>query len=179
MSMYLDVTGIEGESKSPVASWNKKVENYQLSYTVNQTTSLQAGSGLITSGASFSPMSITKVMDKSTPLLWAKLCGGEPIDLVIIRVSRPGANPLGPAGGLFEAENYVMQNVLVTSYSTSGVPGPGGLPSEDWTLAFTAITENYRTVDAKGNLQPPQSQGWDIGANAPAIGAPAMGAGVA
>ena len=177
MSMYLDVTSIEGESKSPVPNWNKKIDNNSMGYDVSQRTSLEAGSGLISGGAIFGPMQISKVMDKSTPLLWAKLCGGEPIDLVVIRVSRPGANAIGPAGGLFEAENYSMKNVIVTSYHTSGTPGPGGLPMENWSLAFTAITENYRTVDAKGNLQPPQSAGWDIGSNTPTMVGPAMGAG--
>jgi type VI protein secretion system component Hcp len=126
---------------------------------------MEAGSGLVASGAIFGPMQISKVMDKSTPLLWSKLCAGEPITMVTIRVSRPGANPLGPAGGLFEAEKYILENVIVTSYHTSGSPGPGGLPMESWSLAFTAITEVYRTVDAKGNLVAAQTQGWDVSAN--------------
>jgi len=175
MSMYLDVTAIQGESKSPVANWNQKIDQQSMGYSVSQRTSLEAGSGLISGGAIFGPMQVSKVMDKSTPLLWAKLCGGEPIDLVIVRVSRPGATAIGSAGGLFEAENYCMKNVIVTSYHTSGNPGPGGLPLESWSLAFTAITENYRTVNATGNLQPPQSAGWDIGANTATVVGPAMG----
>jgi type VI secretion system secreted protein Hcp len=165
MSMYLDVVGIAGESMSPVPNWKDKIDDNSMGYDVSQKTSLEAGRGLIASGAIFGPMQISKVMDKSTPLLWAKLCGGEPIHTVTIRVSRPGANPLGPAGGLFEAEKYILENVIVTSYHTSGSPGPGGLPLESWSLAFTAITEVYRTVDAKGNLQPAQTQGWDVSAN--------------
>jgi type VI secretion system Hcp family effector len=146
-----------------------------MGYDVSQKTSLDAGSGLVASGAVFSPMQVTKVMDKSTPILWAKLCAGEPITTVTIRVSRPGADPHGAAGGLFEAENYIMQNVIVTSYHTSGSPGPGGLPLESWSLAFTAITENYRIVDPKGNIQPTQTKGWDINGNHPAAGTPPMG----
>src|SRR5580658_9683491 len=110
MSMYLDVTGIAGESQSPVTNWTQKIDEQSMGYDVSQKTSLEAGSGLVSSGAIFGPMQITKVMDKSTPLLWAKLCAGEPIPMVTIRVSRPGADPLGAAGGLFEAENYIMQN---------------------------------------------------------------------
>src|ERR1035438_9516673 len=130
MSMFLDVVSISGESQSPVGNWNQKIDQQSMGYDVSQRTSLEAGSGLVSSGAIFGPMQVSKVMDKSTPLLWAKLCAGEPIDLVVIRVSRPGANPLGPAGGLFEAEKYILENVIVTSYHTSGSPGPGGLPVE-------------------------------------------------
>ncbi|MGD0869623.1 MAG: type VI secretion system tube protein Hcp [Bryobacteraceae bacterium] len=165
MSMYLDVVSIAGESMSAVPNWNQKIDDNSMGYDVSQKTSLEAGSGLVASGAIFGPMQISKVMDKSTPLLWSKLCAGEPITMVTIRVSRPGANPLGPAGGLFEAEKYILENVIVTSYHTSGSPGPGGLPMESWSLAFTAITEVYRTVDAKGNLQAAQTQGWDVSAN--------------
>ncbi|MGA2197012.1 MAG: type VI secretion system tube protein Hcp [Bryobacteraceae bacterium] len=165
MSMYLDVVGIAGESLSPVPNWKDKIDDNSMGYDVSQKTSLEAGSGLVASGAIFGPMQISKVMDKSTPLLWSKLCAGEPIATVTIRVSRPGANAIGPAGGLFEAEKYIMENVVVTSYHTSGSPGPGGLPMESWSLAFTAITEVYRTVDAKGNLQAAQTEGWDINGN--------------
>ena len=162
MSMYLDIQGIEGESQSPVTNWNKKIDVASMGYDISQRTSQEAGSGLISSGAIFSALQISKVMDKSTPLLWGKLCGGEPIDSVILRVSRPGANSTGPAGGLFEAETYTLTNVIVTSYHTSGSPGPGGLPMESWSLAFTKMDEKYQTVDPKGALEPQQFAGWDI-----------------
>ena len=164
MSMYLDIQGIPGESKSPNNDWNLKIEVQTMAYDVSQGTSLEAGSGLITSGSNFGAMHITKAMDKSTPLLFGKLAGGEPIPTVIIRVSRPGgtATGAGLTRGLFEAETYTLQNVIITSYQTSGSPGPGGLPLESWTLAFTSIVEVYNTVDALGNKQPPQHAGYDI-----------------
>ena len=46
---------------------------------------------------------------------------------------------------------------------------------ESWSLAFTAITENYRIVDPQGNIQPTQTAGWDINGNKPASGTPPMG----
>lgn len=175
MSMFLDVTSIAGESQSPIKNWNQKIDQHSMGYDVSQKTSLEAGSGLISSGAIFGPMQVSKVMDKTTPLLWAKLCAGEPIPTVTIRVSRPGADPLGAGGGLFEAENYVLQNVIVTSYHTSGAPGPGGLPMESWSLAFTAVTENYRIVDPTGKIQPTQTASWDITLNGPAAPTTPMG----
>ena len=161
MSMYLDVVGILGESISPkVPNWNQKIDDNSMGYDVSQKTSLEAGSGLIAGGAIFGPMQISKVMDRSTPYLWAKLCAGEPIQTVTIRVSRTGG-----AAGLYEAEKYILENVIVTSYHTSGSPGPGGLPMESWSLAFTAITEVYRTVDLKGAFVATQTAGWDVSAN--------------
>jgi type VI secretion system secreted protein Hcp len=162
MSMYLDIAGILGESKSPNNDWKQKIEVQTMAYDVSLRTSLEAGSGLVSGASIVGAMHITKAMDRSTPLLFGKLAGGEPILLATLRVSRPGASTTGPAGGLFEAETYTLKNVIVTSYNTSGAPGPGGLPLESWTLAFTSITEVYNTVDALGNMQPPQQGGWDI-----------------
>jgi hypothetical protein len=36
---------------------------------------------------------------------------------------------------------------------------------ESWSLAFTAITEVYRTVDTKGAFVATQTAGWDVSAN--------------
>ena len=106
MSMYLDVVGITGESINlKVPNWNQKIDDNTMGYDVSQKTSLEAGSGLIAGGAIFSPMQISKVMDRSTPYLWAKLCAGEPIATVTIRVSRTGG-----ASGLYEAEKYILEN---------------------------------------------------------------------
>lgn len=167
MSMYLDITEIQGESQSPNTDWKQKIELQSMSFDVSQKTSLEAGSGLISSGAIFGALHITKAMDKSTPLLFGKLAGGEPIATAIIRVSRPGAATTGPVGGLFEAETYTLRNVIVASYQTSGAPGPGGLPLESWTLAFTSVTEVYNTVDAAGKMQPAQHAGYDISMGKP------------
>src|ERR1017187_4458371 len=112
MSMYLDVVGIAGESQSPVANWNAKIDQQSMGYDVSQATSLEAGSGLTVKGAEFSQMQITKAMDVSTPKLGVTVSTGEPTATVTSRINRPGADPLGPAGGSFEAENYIMQNVI-------------------------------------------------------------------
>lgn len=46
---------------------------------------------------------------------------------------------------------------------------------QSWSLAFTAITENYRIVDPKCNIQPTQTACWDIAANTPAWATAPMG----
>ena len=167
MSMYLDIAEIAGESLSPNPDWKAKIEVQTIAFDVSQSTSLEAGGGLVSGGANFGALHITKAMDKSTPMLFGKLAGGEPIQTATLRVSRPGGSTVGPVGGLFEAETYTLQNVIIQSYSTSGAPGPGGLPLESWTLAFTSVVEVYHTVDALGKMQPVQHAGYDISAGKP------------
>jgi type VI secretion system Hcp family effector len=165
MALYLDIANFAGESESPNPNWKGKIEIFSMDYDIHQKASAQVGSGMVASAAEFHPMTITKVMDKSTPLLFAQLASGQMITTpVTIRNSRPGATAVSGSatGGLYEAESYVLTNVTIKSYATSGTPGPGGLPLESWSFSFTAITENYQTVDASGNLKAPMSQSYDV-----------------
>lgn len=170
MAMYLDIPGIAGESQSPNANWNNKIEIYDMSYHVSSPTTAQAGTGTVAAPSTFGDMSFTKQLDKSTPPLFGKVPTGDPIPVCYIRVSRPGGSTAGSSDGLFEAETYTLKNVYVKSYQTSGSPGPGGLPLENWTVAFTSINEVYQTVEAgTGKLQPQQSFGWDVAGNKTAV----------
>jgi type VI secretion system secreted protein Hcp len=162
MSQYLDIPGIPGESQSPNPNWNAKIELDTMSYGISQATTKKGSGGLLVSKAKFDNLHITKSMDKSTPALLGQLAGSKPIPLVTVRVSRAGANTGGAYAGLYEAESYALKNVRFVSYHTSGQPGVTGLPGESWTLSFSGITETYQTLDATGNLQPPQTGGFDV-----------------
>jgi type VI protein secretion system component Hcp len=169
--------GILGESKSPNTNWNQKVEIETMNFCVSTNVSQQTGTGLVSSGSKVGHLYIQKVMDRSTPILWSYLCSGNPVGVMFIRVSRPGAatgasgttgastaaSSGNTSGGLFEAETYQFQNVIISSYSTSGSPGSGGLPSEQWAFSFTYVQETYQTVDNQGNLKPVASSGFDFG----------------
>jgi type VI secretion system Hcp family effector len=154
--MYLDIAGIPGESQSPNGNWNNKIEVQHWTYDVSVDHSMEAGTGVVASGANVGHMHIVKQMDKSTPLLFAQLCKGETLPDVYLRVTQPG--PSGP----YEAETYHLQWVVVSHYSTSGSPGMGNLPQENWQLAFIAITETYQDVK-DGALQPAVVNGFDFG----------------
>jgi len=172
MAMYLDIVtpaGIVGESKSANPNWDKKIEITNLNWSVSQTTSQNRGKGLVSSGAKVGHLSISKVMDKSTPLLWFYLAAGMPIDQMFIRVNRPGlaggANAAN--GGVFEAETKEYDNVIVSSYNTSGSPGSGGLPAEHWTFSCTKVKLTTQTVSPSGVLQPSKTHGYDFSTGTP------------
>jgi type VI protein secretion system component Hcp len=169
MAMYLDIvqpSGIVGESKSQNPAWNNKIEIETLNWSVSQSTSQGRGRGLVSNGAKVGHLSITKVMDKATPLLWYYLSAGMPIDQMFIRVNRTGAAG-GSWGGLFEAETKEYDNVIVSSYTTSGSPGSAGLPSEHWTFSCTKVKLTTVTVDPTGKLLPAKTQGYDFSQGTP------------
>jgi type VI secretion system Hcp family effector len=155
--MYLDIAGIPGESQSSNANWNNKIEVQYFSYGISVDHSMEVGTGVVASGAQCGHFNITKVMDKSTPLLFAQLCGGDTLPDVYLRVTQPG-----PSGQAYESEQYHMQWVVVSHYSTSGTPGSGSLPQENWQLSFIIMTETFQDVK-DGVLQPALTKGFDYG----------------
>ena len=156
MPMYLDIASIPGESQSPNSNWNNKIEVQYFIYSIAVDHSMEVGTGVVASGAQVGHFNITKVMDKSTPLLFAQLCLGQTLPDVYLRVSQPG--PSGP----YEAEQYHMQWVVVSHYSTSGSPGMGSLPQENWRLSFIAMTETFQDVK-DGALVGAVTKGFDFG----------------
>ncbi len=156
MPMYLDITSIPGESVSSNANWNNKIEVQYFSYGIAVDHSMEVGTGVVASGAQCGHFNITKVMDKSTPLLFAQLCSGQTIKDVYLRVTQNGPS------GAYESEQYHMQWVVVSHYQTSGAPGSGNLPQENWQLAFIIMTETYQDVK-DGVLQPAITKGMDFG----------------
>lgn len=152
MAMFMDIPGIMGESDgaSPGGGtnqeWHQKIQIETMGYDISQRTTQSAGTGLASGGATVGSMHITKVMDKSTPFLFYHLCSAEPLQKVTIRVVQAGAKDQ-TYGGLYEAETYTMQNVIISSYHTSGALSPSGLPLESWSLAFVGISEQYRDLE--------------------------------
>ena len=153
--MLLDIAGILGESESPNPAWKAKIQIETMGYDISQRTSNSTGTGLVSGGATVGAMQISKQMDKSTPFLFLNLAQGQPITTCFVRVIRSGqaagSSAASPNGGLYEAETYTLTNAIISSYSTSGALGPGGLPMESWSISFSKIVENYIQVDKNGN----------------------------
>jgi len=160
--MYLDFLGnIPGESASPYGDWNEKVEIQHMAYSIHVSTSMEAGTGLASGGATVSALQVTKVMDKSTPLLFYHLCAGIPIDKMMIRGARQGSMGAAMAGH-YEAETYTFEKVVVAGYQISGNVGMGGLPTEAWTFSFSKVSESFRDLDPAGKLKPALTAGYDF-----------------
>jgi type VI secretion system Hcp family effector len=171
--MLLDINGILGENESPNPAWKAKIQIESMGYDISQRTSSSTGSGLVSGGATVGAMQISKQMDKSTPLLFLNLAKGEPIPVCYIRVVRSGqksgSSAASPYGGLYEAETYTLSDAIISSYSTSGALGSGGLPMESWSISFSKIQENYVQIGPDGNPVggAGNAVGYDFGAAKP------------
>ncbi len=167
MAMIMDIPGVLGESdgKSPSGKtntdWDQKIQIDTMGYDISQRTTQSAGTGLASGGATVGHLHLTKAMDKSTPFLFFYLCSGEAIPKVTIRVIQSGDKD-SPWDGLYEAETYVLENVIMSSYHTSGALSPAGLPLESWSLAFVKISERYQDLQM-GKKGASQMSAFDFG----------------
>jgi len=99
-------------------------------------------------------ISITKISDKSSSDLMQASASGQHIKSAKLFVRKQG-------GDQQEYLTYELENVLVSSFSTSGHGSSSGRPMESLSLNFTKIT--FEWMDASGkpkNLgagQTPQS----------------------
>ncbi|MBU4260561.1 MAG: type VI secretion system tube protein Hcp [Proteobacteria bacterium] len=151
---YLQITGIKGESTDDKhKDW---IEILSFNWGVSQMASAsQSTSGGGTSQrADFQDLSIVKLMDSASPLLFKACATGVHLDEVKLELCRAGGDKL-----LYM--EYIMNNVIISSLSVGG--GGGGEPTESVTFNYGKIKLNYikqarKGGGASGNVP----AGWDL-----------------
>lgn len=158
----LEIDGIPGESTAEGRLNLIEIQNF--SFGASNPAAVGSG-GLSAGKVSFSDISFSKVIDRSTPLLFLNSAQGKTIKKAVLYIRKSGgdAKPL---------EFYVltMEDVLVTSVQSSG--SSGDIPSESFSLAFGKIHLSYRSQLPTGALGDPVRFGWDVVANRPYSPAP-------
>ncbi|HLJ11982.1 MAG TPA: type VI secretion system tube protein Hcp [Planctomycetaceae bacterium] len=159
---YLQIDGVPGESTdSAHVGW---IEIQSFVNGVAQTfTGSFSSSGAPASGkANFNTFSVTKQVDKSSPLLYKKCCTGEPIGKISLDICRATGNSTPYL-------NFLLNNSVVASVQTAGANAGAtadDVPTEIVTFAFGKITETYTPTDAKtGKPGGVIVGGWDRNAN--------------
>ncbi len=103
-------------------------------------------------------LSVVKYMDKASANLWLRCCSGEVIPSGVLTVQRAGADKT-------QALVFELEQIFVSSYTTSGDAGSGELPTENITLSFNKITYKYTSQDKDGKPEAEVEVGWDIELN--------------
>lgn len=110
----------------------------------------------ITGRPQFQDLTITKHMDRSTPLLNQKCCEGANLGEVKLTVGRDDGGTVVP----FIV--YTLSNAVISMVGAAG--GGGDKPVEHLALNFTAIQWLFTAPGAGGHDR--TSGGWDVAANA-------------
>ena len=154
--MFLELTNnIKGESEDDKFKDTIQVLSYSLGNSNAGTGGYGGGSGA--GKAAFSDLSVTKYVDKSSPVLFQTCATGTHIDKATLHIRKSGDKPQ-------EYLTIELTEAYVSSFSQSGADG-AGLPSESMTLNFSKITMTYKEQKKDGSLGAGSPIGWDLKAN--------------
>ena len=157
VDMFLELEGdIGGESQDAVHKG--KMDILAWSWGCSQSGSFHVGSGGGSGKANFQDLSVTKFIDKASPILMLYCANGDHFPQGTLTVRKAGKDPL-------EYLVIKLKKVLVTSVSTGGSGGEDRL-TENVTLNFAQVGVKYTEQKDDGTEGDKPEFKWDIAANA-------------
>jgi type VI secretion system secreted protein Hcp len=151
VNAYLIIDGVPGPSKSRTDA----IDILSFSFGANMTSTYQTGASGQESKAGradISNITIMKVLDKTSPILFANCVSGTEMAKVSISYDKP----IGK-----KQEDYFkieMEDALITSVQLSG---SNENPVESVSFAFEKVTVSYNPEDPDGNLTAFLKKGFD------------------
>jgi len=140
MAIFLKYGSLKGEvTQETHKEW---IEVNSLQWGVGRGISSGVGGGSLreATAPSVSEITISKVMDISSPLLFKEAIGGKAVD-VKIELTQTDNN-----GKHVSFQKYVLSQTLISGYSLSS---GGDRPSESLSFSFTKIDSEYLNIDDK------------------------------
>jgi type VI secretion system secreted protein Hcp len=159
--MFLDLKGIEGESKDQ--TFSKIMDITGFSWGVSNAGSGGYGGGSGVGKVSVGDVSVMKRVDKASAYLIGLCAQGKHIDSGTIHVRKAGGdNPL-------EYLTYTMNEVFITSVQQSDASG-ADVAQESISLNFSKIQVSYKVQSSEGADDATSDVTLDIKQNAFTIG---------
>ena len=154
--MFLMIEDIDGESVGD--GHEKEIDISDYNFGMSQSISSKGG-GKGGGKASVRHLSITKSLDKATPLMMRALMSGAHIDTMKLTMRKSGGTPV-------EHFKMLMHGCALGGYTT--MPGASNDRfQESWTIYFTTFQIDYQPQDstsgaAKGAVK---EFGWNVTTN--------------
>jgi type VI secretion system secreted protein Hcp len=159
VDMYMKIgAGIDGESTDDAHTDWIEISSYN--HGVTQPVSDASFTGGMTGGrADFQDISITKVLDKATPLLNIACCKGTHIPEITLELCLATGDK-----HVFMA--YTFTDSVITSVSAGASSGAMEIrPLETVTIAYSKIKWEYTPIDATGSPGSPDDKTWNLATN--------------
>jgi type VI secretion system secreted protein Hcp len=151
---FLKIDGIEGESKH--RGYEKQIEIQSYSFGLTQSGSFAAGGGAGAGKVQVSEFIITKVTDKSSPLLMQACANGKHLKEATLFAVKSDESRT-------EFLEIKFTDLLITSYQTSA---GGDIPTESMSFNFAKMDIEYRPQNADGSLGTPVRASFDFAKSA-------------
>ena len=139
-NIFLELEGIEGESNA--VGFENQIE----------LGSLQFGVGRNAKGASFSEVSVTKLLDKSSPQLMLRTANGTTIPSAKVQFTTTGGDKVAVY------LRYCFTGVRITGFSQSS---GGERPTESVSFSYATIVQSYTQASETG-AGTVFAAGWDL-----------------
>ena len=149
---FLKIEGVPGESITKPG----EIDLLSFSWGETQPGTAGQGSGSGAGKVQAQDFHFTKLIDKSSPMLFVSCATGQHIKSAVVTARK--------AGG--KQEDYLifkMSDVLVSSYQTGGSAGSDVVPTEQFSLNFVKLELAYKEQKADGSLGGEVKQGFDYG----------------
>ena len=128
--LFLKIDGVEGETLDQDHQKWITIESYDFEYSVVGSEASARSKGKLEK----SPLTITKMLDKSTPALLQKLVGQEQLGDMEISLTLT-------SGDRTEILHLIFRNAQITSIVSSSKEGD--IPMEDITFTYEGLVMNY------------------------------------
>jgi type VI secretion system secreted protein Hcp len=163
LDIYMTIPGISGESRTDVNLGNDPrdtpINVYSFSWGMSNPTTV-GGSWQGTGKASFSDVSVQKLLDKSSPqLMQACVTGHRFPKMTLSFVKAINSN----TSEVFLT--YEFDTVLVSSVSDGANSGGDGSPSESISFVAGSAKVTYHMQNPNGSLAPPNIFSWNVVTN--------------
>lgn len=155
VDMFLKIEGIKGEAQDD--KHKGEIDVLSWSWGASQTGTTHTGSGGGAGKVAVNDVTVTKYIDRSTPLLMQQCFTGKHIKLALLTVRKAGGNPL-------EYIKIKMEDAIIASVSVGGSGGEDRL-TENVSINFAKVHFDYTPQKPDGSADAAVPFGYDIAAN--------------
>ena len=152
MAVYMKIDGVKGKVTSK--GHEEWIDVNSMQWGVGRAISSAVGTSADreASKPSISEVSVTKMMDESSPLIFTEACIGKG-KKVLIDLCTVGSDQIETY------MSYELEECMISSYSVSS---GGDRPSESISLSFTKMTMKFTPYDKNGKAESPLPAGYDM-----------------
>lgn len=154
--IFLKINGIDGESQD--SSHKNEIEVLAWDWSIEQQSTMHAGSGGGAGKATVSDMSFEHFIDRASPNLMKYCLTGKHINEAVLIVRKAGGNPL-------EYLKLTMTDVIVTKVAPRGSVEDEVRMREKVALSFSKVKQEYVVQNAQGGSGGAVTAGYDIKGN--------------
>lgn len=145
------IDGVDGESRAKDRDGWCDVESF--SWGAVQSGSMHVGGGGGAGKVAIQDVTVVKGVDKASPTIALKCCKGDHVKEVTLALRKPG-------GKQEEYYTIKLENVLISSYQTSGATN--GPAMDTFSLNFEKISYDYKPQKKDGSLDSAVSLVWNV-----------------